>query len=183
MKGGQASAAAPKRRIRVWLPVWPSACRDASCESTCLLTDGHATCSAAQEEAIMNILLMTNTYLPHVGGVARSVASFAAEFRRQGHGVLVIAPEFEPPVDGEDGVLRVPALKHWRGTDFSVPVPTPGFVASAVDQFAPDVVHSHHPFLIGNTALRIAQSRSLPLVFTHHTMYEQYPHNLSNPDE
>ena len=131
----------------------------------------------------MNILLMTNTYLPHVGGVARSVASFADEFRRQGHGVLVIAPEFEPPLDGEDGVLRVPALKHFNGTDFSVPVPTPGFVASAVDRFAPDVVHSHHPFLIGNTALRIAQSRSLPLVFTHHTMYEQYTHYVSGEPE
>ena len=51
----------------------------------------------------MNILLMTNTYLPHVGGVARSVACFEQEFRRLGHNVLVIAPEFE----GEEAWFRV----------------------------------------------------------------------------
>ena len=131
----------------------------------------------------MNILFMTNTYLPHVGGVSRSISSFADEFRRLGHNVLTVAPEFEPPVEGEVGVLRVPALKHFNGTDFSVPVPTPGLVAAAVDQFQPDIVHAHHPFLLGGTALRIAQSRGLPLVFTHHTMYDQFTHYVSgDPD-
>jgi len=38
------------------------------------------------------------------------------------------------------------------------------------------VLHSHHPFLLGDTALRVAERRQLPLVFTHHTMYEQYTH-------
>ena len=43
----------------------------------------------------MNIMMMTNTYAPHVGGVARSVQAFAAEHRRNGHRVLIVAPEFE----------------------------------------------------------------------------------------
>ena len=42
--------------------------------------------------------------------------------------------------------------------------------------FQPDIVHAHHPFLLGMTALRIARFRELPLVFTHHTLYEQYTH-------
>jgi glycosyltransferase involved in cell wall biosynthesis len=37
-------------------------------------------------------------------------------------------------------------------------------------------LHSHHPFLLGDSALRMAWSRRLPLVFTYHTMYEQYTH-------
>jgi len=37
-------------------------------------------------------------------------------------------------------------------------------------------VHSQHPFLLGSTAVRIARFRALPLVFTHHTLYEQYTH-------
>ncbi|MEE4164616.1 MAG: glycosyltransferase, partial [Desulfocapsaceae bacterium] len=40
----------------------------------------------------------------------------------------------------------------------------------------PDIIHSHHPFLLGDTALRTARSLALPLVFTHHTLYEQYTH-------
>ncbi len=127
----------------------------------------------------MKILFFTNTYLPHVGGVARSVDSFAAEFRRRGHEVLIIAPQFDPPQEDEPNVVRVPAVTHFNGTDFSVPVPVPGIVALAVDDFAPDIVHTHHPFLMGGTALRIAESRKLPLVFTHHTMYDQFTHYIS----
>jgi 1,2-diacylglycerol 3-alpha-glucosyltransferase len=36
-------------------------------------------------------------------------------------------------------------------------------------------VHSHHPFLLGDTALRTAAEHNVPLVFQHHTMYEWYP--------
>jgi glycosyltransferase involved in cell wall biosynthesis len=52
----------------------------------------------------------------------------------------------------------------------------PGLLAEFVDSFKPDVLHSHHPFLLGDSALRLAWSRRLPLVFTYHTMYEQYTH-------
>lgn len=124
----------------------------------------------------MKILMLTNTFTPHVGGVARSVASFTAEHRRRGHGVLVVAPEFEGYDRSEEGVIRFPAIQHFNGTDFSIPMPVPLRVAHGLEQFRPDVVHSHHPFLLGDTALRVAASRAVPLVFTHHTLYERYTH-------
>jgi len=40
----------------------------------------------------------------------------------------------------------------------------------------PDVIHAHHPFLLGATALRLARAYRIPMVFTHHTMYERYTH-------
>lgn len=124
----------------------------------------------------MRIVMMTNTYLPHVGGVARSVDSFAQEFRRLGHRVLVVAPTFEGcPVD-EENIFRVPAIQHFNGSDFSVRIPVPGLLAPVLDDFGPQIVHAHHPFLLGDTALRIAALRNLPIVFTHHTMYERYTH-------
>lgn len=124
----------------------------------------------------MNILLLTNTFTPHVGGVARSVECFAQEYRRRGHRVLVVAPEFEGVPESEDGIFRVPAIVRFSGGDFSVPVPVPRGLAAEVDRFGADVVHSHHPFLLGDTALRLAASRDLPVVFTHHTLYERYTH-------
>jgi glycosyltransferase involved in cell wall biosynthesis len=50
-------------------------------------------------------------------------------------------------------------------------------------EFEPDIVHSHHPYLIGGTALRLAIPNKLPLVFTHHTMYEQYTHYVPGDSE
>lgn len=126
----------------------------------------------------MNIVHMTNTYLPHVGGVARSVESFARAFRRLGHQVLIVAPAFEgePAGDAEGEVVRMPAIVRFNGSDFSVPMPVPLRVKAALDGFQADVIHSHHPFLLGDTALRAAAARNLPVVFTHHTLYERYTH-------
>lgn len=119
---------------------------------------------------------MTNTFTPHVGGVARSVTAFTNAYRARGHRVMVVAPEFENMPAMEADVVRVPALQHFNGSDFSVILPTPGFLTDAVDDFDPDIFHAHHPFLLGGTALRMARYRQLPLVFTHHTMYEEYTH-------
>ncbi len=124
----------------------------------------------------MNILMLTNTYKPHVGGVAKSVDAFAAEFRNRNHNVLIVAPEFPNQPDVEEDVIRIPAIQNFNGSDFSVVLPVPGLLTRQIDKFEPDIIHSHHPYLLGMTALRIARFRELPLVFTHHTLYEQYTH-------
>ncbi|TCK18646.1 glycosyltransferase involved in cell wall biosynthesis [Thiogranum longum] len=124
----------------------------------------------------MNIVMLTNTFIPHVGGVARSVSAFTAEYRRRGHRVLVVAPEFDNQPADEMDVVRVPAIQHFNGSDFAAPLPGFSLLGEELDVFQPDIVHAHHPYLLGMTALRIARYRKLPLVFTHHTRYEQYTH-------
>lgn len=124
----------------------------------------------------MNIVLLTNTYVPHVGGVARSVEAFAQAFRKLGHRVLVVAPEFDEEPEYEVDVIRIPALQNFNGSDFSVVLPIPTGLSEKLQEFKPDVIHSQHPFLLGNTAVRIARTFDLPLVFTHHTLYEEYTH-------
>src|SRR5215210_410185 len=114
----------------------------------------------------MRIVLMTNTYYPHVGGVARSVESFAKALRGRGHGVMVVAPEFPGMPEHETDVVRVPAIQRFNGSDFSVRLPLPGLLDEPLERFQPDLVHAHHPFLLGDSALRVASGRGLPLVFT-----------------
>lgn len=130
---------------------------------------------------LMRIAMMTNTYVPHVGGVARSVDAFAGRLRRAGHEVLVACPHFEGTEDGEPGIVRVPALEHWQDSDFSLPLPLTAGLHRAVKAFQPDVLHSHHPFLLGDTALRASAALEVPIVFTHHTMYERYTRYVPLP--
>jgi len=124
----------------------------------------------------MNILMMTNTYLPHVGGVARSVGAFTNEYRRRGHRVIVVAPEYKDLPEQDFDTIRIPAIQNFNGSDFSVVLPVPGFLQTKLKDFKPDVIHSHHPFLIGSTAIRIASKFQVPLVYTHHTLFEEYVH-------
>ena len=128
----------------------------------------------------MNILMLTNTFTPHVGGVARSVEAFTAHYRRSGHRVLVVAPTYDEAPPNESDVVRIPAIQHFNGSDFSLPVMIPGLLTSALAESPPDVVHSHHPFLLGDTALRVGATYNVPVVFTHHTQYDQYTHYLSS---
>lgn len=124
----------------------------------------------------MNILILTNTFTPHVGGVARSVEAFTEEYRKRGHRVLIVAPEFTDMPQDEVDVMRINAIQNFNASDFSVALPIHSQLSETIDDFRPDVVHSQHPFLLGTTAFRLARRRELPLVFTHHTLYEQYTH-------
>jgi 1,2-diacylglycerol 3-alpha-glucosyltransferase len=131
----------------------------------------------------MRVVMMTNTYLPHVGGVARSVESFSASLRELGHNVMVVAPEFPDMPAAETDVVRVPAIQRFNGSDFSVRLPVPGLLTDPLDRFHPDLIHAHHPFLLGDTALRVAAGRGVPLIFTHHTLYEEYTHYVSSESD
>ena len=124
----------------------------------------------------MNIVLVSNTYAPHVGGVARSVEAFREEFLRAGHEVLVVAPAFAGQPEREEGVVRIPALQNFNASDFSVALPLPSGLTAVLEEFSPDVIHSQHPFLLGMTAFRAARMLQRPIVFTHHTLYEEYTH-------
>jgi 1,2-diacylglycerol 3-alpha-glucosyltransferase len=127
----------------------------------------------------MKICMMTNTYLPHVGGVARSVSTFAEEYKKLGHKVLVIAPHFEgaPTSKRAEAIVeRVAAIQNFNGSDFSVRLPLAAALSDRIDQFKADLIHAHHPFLLGDTALRVAAGKNVPVIFTHHTRYEDYSH-------
>lgn len=124
----------------------------------------------------MNVLMMSNTYKPFVGGVERSIEGFARELRARGHEVLIVAPDFPDQPEHENDVVRVPAIQRFNGTDFSVQLPVPGILSSRLDKFKPDLVHSHHPYLVGDTALRVGRRRGVPVVFTFHTFFERYTH-------
>jgi glycosyltransferase involved in cell wall biosynthesis len=127
----------------------------------------------------MNIVMMTNTYKPIVGGLEKSVEIFSDYYRRRGHKVLIVAPKSAEAPEGEEYVVRVPAIQNFNGTDFSVELPVSADLAKILTRFQPDIIHTHHPFLIGDTAMRAAAAFNVPIVFTHHTLYEQNTHYIA----
>lgn len=124
----------------------------------------------------MKIAMFTNTYTPHVGGVAGSVQLLTDKCREAGHEVYVVAPEFPDMPEYEQHVIRIPAIQNFNGSDFSVSLPVPARMRDTLSDFGPDIIHAHHPYLLGDTALRYSAYHDLPLVFTFHTMYEKYTH-------
>jgi hypothetical protein len=57
-----------------------------------------------------------------------------------------------------------------------VGLPVPNLIRDFMDDFQPDIILSHHPFLLGIPPCGEAWKMRMPIVFTHHTLYERYTH-------
>ncbi len=123
----------------------------------------------------MKIVMLTNNYLPHVSGVATSIRRLMRNLELRGHEAHLIAPF--PSEKNEDirCIHRVPALPLPEPL-IPLPLPIKFFAEKIINNIQPDILHVHHPFLLGKTALRIAKKKHIPIVFTYHSMYEQYVH-------
>jgi len=126
----------------------------------------------------MRILMMTNTYAPMVGGIEESIRSFTLEFEKLGHEVVIVAPESDGAPLDEAGVIRLHAIQNFNHSDFAIALPMSNLLPELMKTFMPDVIHCHHPFWMGDIALRLSSQFRIPLVFTYHTMFEQHMHYL-----
>ena len=127
--------------------------------------------------------MFTNTFAPMIGGVERAIANAHEDLNAAGHFCRVITPVFKGAEHSGGGVLRMPALTGIGQKEFSIPLPATSRLEDWMEAIEPTVVHSHQPFLLGDTAWRVARLRRIPLVFTHHTLYERYAHYLRMDEE
>lgn len=126
----------------------------------------------------MNIAFFTNNYKPFIGGVPIAIENCATSLRRRGHRVFIFAPEYEEKIEDEQDVIRTTSLKNFNDTPFSLPLPLSLEPYVRFSELNVDLVHVHHPFLLGQTGLHAARGLGVPVVFTYHTQYEKYAHYL-----
>src|SRR5512138_1543125 len=101
----------------------------------------------------------------------------------QGHNVFVFAQADGSYKDSEPFIFRYPSLPLPLPGDISAALPVSPFVDQLLPALKLDVIHSHHPILLGQTAARKASELELPLVFTFHTQYWEYTHYIPFPQE
>lgn len=143
----------------------------------------------------MKIAMMTNNYKPFIGGVPISIERLTRALRDQGHRVIVFAPGYRrtqqeaEAQEPEEDVVRYHTLSQHFYSDTVLPNPLDPILEEVFARENFDVVHVHHPVLIGRVAAHLADKYGIPLVYTYHTQYEQYLeyagfiHWLSQGDE
>lgn len=130
----------------------------------------------------MRIGLFTDAYLPDVNGVVSSVATLKEALEKQGHVVYVISNHHSPSVVLEDHILRLPGieLKRFYGYKMSSPFQFVG--KDYVTKMDLDIIHMQTEAGIGFFARHVAKVLKVPLVYTYHTMYEDYTHYVNPLD-
>lgn len=123
----------------------------------------------------MKIAFFTDSYRPYLSGVVKSIDTFKVELERQGHQVYIFAPDY-PSVEEQEGVFRFTSIPTPAPSDFRLAVPFSNRIMADLRRIEPDIIHTHTPFLMGWLARFVANRLEIPLVFTYHTLYEEYAH-------
>lgn len=116
----------------------------------------------------LRVAIVTESFLPSVNGVARSVAEIVHELSRRGHEVLVVAPAPGPDRFGDIPVQRLASMPLPWCREF--PVGMPGrLLRRSLDGFAPDVIHLASPIVLGARAAAYAAEAGVPAVAVYQT--------------
>lgn len=129
----------------------------------------------------MKIALMTNNYKPFMGGVPISVERLKNGLECLGHEVTVFAPTYpKQEEENQQGckechdIFRYKTLLPKFIGGIVLPNPFDKRIEEEFQKNHYDIIHVHHPILIGHTAVYLSRKYGIPLVFTYHTRYEQY---------
>ncbi len=128
----------------------------------------------------MRIAIFTNNHFPRVSGVAVAVDFLETALVRLGHEILTVCPNYGKKAEKIRDDVRVYQVSSLRLPERRAAVPMPVFegrlIFEEVERFQPDIIHSHHPFLLGEAAADAADRFDVPLVYTFHTLYEYWTH-------
>lgn len=131
----------------------------------------------------MKILLVSNNYTPYNGGVVSSIQTLVMQLQRLGHEVRLITFGFLQDHNDPDWVDRMycPIRFMYKKNHMVIPWRPKRSMRYLIETFQPDIIHVHHPFLLGPIAQRLAKQKNIPVIFTYHTIYEAYAHYVPLP--
>jgi glycosyltransferase involved in cell wall biosynthesis len=124
----------------------------------------------------MNIVFITEAYLPITNGVVHVIQLTSEELVRRGHHVRIIAPSPVGVHPKSRIVHYVPSVPFPGGSGYQLAFPVFSTANKLIEQA--DIVHTHHPFTMGSWAQSVAHNNKKPFLFTNHTQYLRYTHHL-----
>ena len=126
----------------------------------------------------MRIVMVAESFLPQINGVANTVRHVADRLLVRGHQLLIIAAGAGPDTYNGVRVIRARSFGIPGYKEFPVGLPDPA-IERSITEFKPDLVHLASPFFLGAYGLRTARRLGLPTVAIFQTdiagFARQYP--------
>jgi glycosyltransferase involved in cell wall biosynthesis len=127
----------------------------------------------------LRVGLFSNAYHPLISGVVNSLEGIRDGLLRGGHQPYLFAPDVRGYRDEEQsGVFRFASLEMTKRVSYPIPIPYSNKLFKLIRRLDLDVIHAHHPFLLGEVAASFARQKRVPLVYTFHTQLEHYSHYI-----
>ena len=119
----------------------------------------------------MRVAQFSDCYLPRINGVCTSIQQLSLGLSQAGHEVRLYVPNY-PGTPPEAHIQRLFSLHMPIQPEDRMGLPWPW------DNWKPDIIHVHTPFSVGMLGWAVARRRGIPMIFTHHTLWEEYAHYL-----
>lgn len=129
----------------------------------------------------MRVAMFCDCYIPVINGVVTSIACLKAALEAEGHTVTLYVPAVPKHRDTDSAIHRFTSFVWPLQPEerFSIPWPPKTMREFKADDC--DVIHVHTPFNVGLLGWWKAWRAGRPMVFTHHTLWEEYVHYLPMP--
>ncbi len=123
-------------------------------------------------------MMITNNFTPYNGGVVSSINALVDQLQQLGHQVQLVTLDFVDNADDSVWVKRLycPIKTTYKTHYIAIPWRPKAQILKLMKEYKPDVVHVHHPFILGVSGMCVAKKLHIPVVFTYHTVYEAYTH-------
>lgn len=129
----------------------------------------------------MRIAIFSETYLPDVNGVATHIKTVKDGLESLGHDVLIVKADAQSRKNYiEKSVMHCPAVTAKRLYNYSIASPVSLKRLIMLKRWNPDIIHIQNEFGIGLSGALIAKTLHIPLVYTLHTMYDDYIYYIAN---
>lgn len=123
----------------------------------------------------MKVAIFTETYLPDVNGVATHIKTLKDGLEALGHEVLIVKADSASRRNYiEKDVMHCPAITAKKLYNYSISSPVSLHRMMLLKKWNPDIIHIQNEFGIGLSGVFIAKMLRKPLVYTLHTMYDDY---------
>ncbi|MCD6309861.1 MAG: glycosyltransferase family 4 protein [Candidatus Eremiobacteraeota bacterium] len=124
----------------------------------------------------MKIGLFTNAYHPTINGVVSAVSLLYRGMKELGHSVYIFAPGFKGYSDDGPDIYRFWSVNPLPKNKFPLAIPFHPGLIGMITRMNLDIIHTHHPFLLGKLGAKLARRLKIPLIYTFHTQFERYVH-------
>ncbi len=121
------------------------------------------------------------TYLPYINGVVTHVKILKEGLEKLGHEVLIVTADASARRHYKRMGSSPLQRRIKRFYNYGVAPPISHRRLQLIEAFHPDIIHIHNEFGIGLSGVMAAKMLKVPLVYTLHTMYDDYLYYISPP--
>lgn len=128
----------------------------------------------SEPRRLERLALFSDTWVPQVNGVARTLDRLVTECERRGVEARVFTVTDDESLATVPQVERWPARPLWAYPQLRMAAPSPSRAREALERFRPSLVHVATPFGLGLSGRQAARALDLPLVSSYHTHFTAY---------